>query len=153
MRVWSAKKNKAIPWRDIDVVDSLFSLMLSWREEDAAKGIAYLVSYKGAAIKSIRSSWHRCMKGAGITRRIRPYDLRHAFATEAIAAGADLKAVADRMGHADTSMIHRHYQHVVDEQKRKVVESIPDILSGIQQRDTKRSFSGDFLYPDKILFQ
>jgi integrase len=28
----------------------------------------------------------------------------------------------EHMGHADMSMIHRHYQHVVNEQRRKAVE-------------------------------
>ena len=104
-------------------------------------------------MQSIKTAWRACKKRAGITRKIRLYDLRYAFATETIAAGADVKAVSDIMGHSTTAMIHRHYQHVVDEQKRKVVESVLDILSGIRQRDTKQVFSGYFSYPDKIIFQ
>lgn len=153
IRVWSAKKNKARPWRDLDIVPPLFTLMESWRLEDAPLDIKMLVSFRNKPIKNIKRSWSSALKRAGITRRIRPYDLRHAFATEAIAAGADIKAVADSMGHSDTSMIHKHYQHVVDEQKRKVMESIPDVLSGIQGRDTKQELSGHFSYPEKIIFQ
>jgi len=88
--------------------------------------IAYIISYKGQPIQSIKTAWKGCKERAGISRRIRLYDLRHAFATETIAAGADVKAVSDIMGHSTTAMIHRHYQHVVDEQKRKVVASVPD---------------------------
>lgn len=157
MRVWSAKKNKSKPWRDIDLVDLLYETMLVWRKEDEENGIAHLISFHGKPIGSIKRAWHTMMdelkKKNKIVRRIRPYDLRHAFATEAIAEGADIKAVSDIMGHSDTSMIHRHYQHVVDEQKMKVVKSIPDILSGVQQRGTKQEFSGAFLYPDKINLQ
>ena len=164
-RVWSAQKNKNQPWRDIDVVDSLYGMLLRWYEADQAAGLTHLVTYRGKPIKSIKTAWKTCKEKAGITRRIRPYDLRHAFATEAIANEADLKAVADLMGHATTSMIHRHYQHVVDKQKRKVVESVPDVLkdlqddeiesapSGVQPRGTKQDFSGYISYPAKIYFQ
>lgn len=157
IRVWSAKKNKGRPWRDVDISPALFPLMLEWHAQDSSQGITHLIHYKGRPVDSIKKAWHRALERAGITRRIRPYDLRHAFATEAIAAGADIKAVSDLMGHASTAMIHRHYQHVVDEQKRKVVQSIPDVLAGVQSgvhaSGTKQGLSGDFSYPDKTLFQ
>ena len=68
------------------------------------------------------------MRRAGIKRRIRPYDLRHAFATYALAHGADIGAVSRIMGHTDASMILRVYQHVQETQKRQAVEAAPDFL-------------------------
>ncbi|MDL2315454.1 site-specific integrase [Desulfovibrio sp. OttesenSCG-928-A18] len=153
MRIWSAKKNKERPWRDVDISPALLPLFLEWAVEDSALGLTHLITYKGKPVSSIKKAWWGALKKAGITRRIRLYDLRHAFATEALAAGADIKAVADIMGHASTAMIHKHYQHVVDAQKKKVVESIPDVLSGVQERGTKQTLSGYFSYPDKMIFQ
>ena len=69
------------------------------------------------------------LRRAGITRRIRPYDLRHAFATEALAGGADIGTVATIMGHADKTMILSTYQHVREEQKRQVVAALPRLPS------------------------
>ena len=40
MRVMSAQKNKSRPWRDIDIVDTLFELMKTWHSEIKPK--AYL---------------------------------------------------------------------------------------------------------------
>ncbi len=54
------------------------------------------------------------LRRAGVTRRIRPYDLHHALATEAIAADVDIGTVARLMGHSSPSMILMHYQHVMD---------------------------------------
>lgn len=159
IRVWSAQKNKSMPWRDLDLVDSLFALMSDWQRDDAGSGVTHLIHIKGKPIKSISTAWRTLLrklkdaKKIPESRHIRPYDLRHAYGTETIAAGADPRTVADNMGHADTSMLHRHYQHPLNEQKRKVQESVPDILSGVQDRGTKQSLSGHFLYPDKILFQ
>ena len=64
------------------------------------------------------------LRMAGITRRIRPYDMRHFFATEAIRSGADLKAVAEILGHANMTMILKHYQHTIREQKRVALDAI-----------------------------
>ena len=159
MRVWSAKKNKSMAWRDLDLVDSLFSHMTEWRDKDMSIGAEYLVHFKGKQISSIKSAWRSLIKRLKEekllpeNRNFRPYDLRHAYGTETIARGADPRTVADNMGHADTSMLHRHYQHPLDDQKKKVQESVPDILNGVQDRGTKQSLSGYFSYPEKILFQ
>lgn len=63
-----------------------------------------------------------------ITRRIRPYDLRHTFATELIAAGTDIGTVAKLMGHSTPTMLLKHYQYVMDTQKRNAIEALPELL-------------------------
>ena len=64
---------------------------------------------------------------AGINRRIRPYDLRHAFATELIAQGVDIGTVAKLMGHSSPNMIFQHYQFVLDKQKKAAVDALPNL--------------------------
>lgn len=58
---------------------------------------------------------------------MRLYDLRHAMATMALQGGANLKALSEVLGHSrpDTTLIH--YQHVVMEQHRQAIDSIPII--------------------------
>ena len=127
IRVNGAKKNPNAPWREIPIRESLLPLFAAWAKEDAAKGILWLVHHKGEPVASIKTAWEAALRRAGITRRIRPYDLRHAFATEAIAAGVDLGTVAKLMGHSTPTMILTHYQHVKDVQKRSAVEALPGI--------------------------
>ncbi|MBR5997969.1 MAG: tyrosine-type recombinase/integrase, partial [Deltaproteobacteria bacterium] len=74
-----------------------------------------------------QTAWENTLKRAGITRRIRPYDLRHFFATQMIAAGVDLGTVAHLMGHTGTTMLLQHYQHVLSKQKKAAVEALPDV--------------------------
>ena len=93
--------------------------------EDA--GIPYVIHWQGKPVRSIKVAWPAVLKRAGITRRIRPYDLRHYFATEAIAAGVDLGTVANLMGHTGTDMLIMHYQHVLTRQKKAAVEALPDV--------------------------
>ena len=77
-------------------------------------------------MQSTKRAWATALRRAGITRKIRPYDLRHAFATEAIASGADVGTVAQIMEN-NPKVLLDHYQHVVDARKRSVVEALPDI--------------------------
>ena len=100
--------------------------MSEWAIEDAAIGADYIIHFRGKPVGSIKRAWGAALKNAGITRRMRPYDLRHAFATEAIAAGIDVGTVAQLMGH-DPKMLLDHYQHVADKQKRAAVEALPSI--------------------------
>ena len=127
VRVRAARKRPDQPWREVPIRESLLTLMRIWHKSDSAAGIGHVIHYGGKPVEnSIQSSWASLLKKAGINRRIRPYDLRHAFATEAIAAGVDVGTVAQLMGH-DPKMLLVHYQHVADKQKRAAVEALPEI--------------------------
>lgn len=128
IRVPAAKKNKSEPWRDIPIRESLVRIIGLWKMMDEQKGMEYVINYRGKPVSTIRYGWLAALQRAGIDRKIRPYDLRHAFATWAIAAGSDPGTVAKLMGHTDTNMIYKHYQYVLTEQKRKAVESLPDVV-------------------------
>lgn len=54
--------------------------------------------------------WHPALEAAGLPRR-RPYDLRHTYATHALAAGLTLYEVARYMG-TSVAMIDRTYGHL-----------------------------------------
>ena len=127
LRVHGAKKNPNILWREVPIRESLLSLFETWQKDDLEKGIEHLIHHNGQPVSSIKNAWKQTLQRAGITRRIRPYDLRHAFATELIAGGVDVGTVAKLMGHSTPTMLLTHYQHVMDKQKRAAVEALPDI--------------------------
>jgi len=62
---------------------------------------------------------------AGI-RRIRPYDLRHAYASWALQGGAPEADVAKALGHSTTTMVHRVYGHLRPEHLRTVIDALPE---------------------------
>lgn len=125
VRVHGSKKNPNAPWREVPIRESLLPVFTAWRRDDQAEGVEYLIHHKGQPVKSIQTAWALTLRRAGITRRIRPYDLRHAFATELIAGGVDIGTVAKLMGHSTPTMLLMHYQHVMDTQKRAAVEALP----------------------------
>lgn len=127
MRIQGSKKSEIMPWREVPIAASILPLFQAWRLEDATKGISYLISYRGQSVKSIKTAWRSTLQRAGISRRIRPYDLRHAFATELVAAGVDIGTVAQLLGHSSPSMLLKHYQHVANAQKQRAIDSLPNL--------------------------
>lgn len=128
LRMPGAQKNCLEDGRDIPIRTDLIPILEAWWQHDSKQGIRYVISWGGRPVRSICRAWHTALERADIVRRIRPYDLRHAFATYALAGSADIGSVARLMGHADASMILKTYQHVQDAQKRAAVEATPDIL-------------------------
>lgn len=127
LRVHGSNKNPNAPWREVPIRHSLLPVFRKWHAEDAVQGNDYLVHYKGGPIRRIWRAWNNALRRAGIVRRIRPYDLRHAFGTEMVAAGVDVGTVASLMGHSSPTMLLTHYQYVMDKQKRAAVESLPEV--------------------------
>ena len=127
VHVHAARKNPNEPLREVPIMRSLLPVFRAWHDADARNGEEYVIHYGHKPVTSIIMSWQSTLRRAGITRRIRPYDLRHAFATDAIANGADMGTVAKLMGHADLDMVFRHYQHVATAQKRQAIESLPEL--------------------------
>lgn len=132
IRVRAARKNPKEPVREVPIMASLLPVFRAWHDADAINAIPYIIHWKGKPVLSIKTAWAAMLKRACITRKVRPYDLRHAFATDAIANGADLGTVAKLMGHSGIQMVVQHYQHVATAQKRQAVESLPAVdLTGL----------------------
>lgn len=117
---------------------SLVKILRAWHKEDINfKGVDNIICYQKRPIKSIKHSWKTALKAAGITRRIRPYDLRHQMITRALEEGADIKALSEVVG-SSPETLRKHYQHVSSELKRQTVAMIPDIQLSRKQAPKKK---------------
>lgn len=121
----NAKKGARAADRAIPIPKDALEALRAWAKEDAKAGCPYVIHHHGRKIRSISTGWHNALRRAGISRRIRPYDLRHAFATRLLAYTPALKAVSTAMGHVDERMILRHYQHVSLRELRRAVDAAP----------------------------
>lgn len=112
--------------RVVPVSDPLRQLLDQWKQEDE-NITGPIVHYREEAVLSLKKSWAAAKKAAGITRRLRLYDVRHAFATVALGSGADLKAISKIMGHRREDTTIRIYQHVLESSQRAAVSMVPPI--------------------------
>lgn len=128
IRVQGARKNPNAPRREIPLRKTLVPIFREWRTQDRIIGAEHVIHYESKPVESIKRAWVMTLKRAGIKRRIRPYNLRHAFATEPLANGTDIGTVAKLMWHSSPAMIFKHYQYVLAKQKIEAVESHPEIV-------------------------
>lgn len=131
IRVQSARK-KGPAIRNVPISEDLKIQMLKWREEDKETfGQLFpncpVVHFRKQPVMGFERAFARAKLAAGISRRIRPYDFRHAFASIALRLGADLKSVSEVLGHASPDTTAKHYQHVTKAQHREVILKIPGL--------------------------
>jgi integrase len=74
--------------------------------------------------------WRRSAREVGLDPKWRLHDLRHFSATMAIAAGHDIRTVANRLGHANPAMTLRVYAHAVATADAGVAATLASALDG-----------------------
>lgn len=119
----NADKGTQAGSRLVPIRDDMAAQFQKWRAADG--NCPWVINYHGKQVKHIDHAWHKARIAAGIARRITPYSLRHAFATEALEHGADINAVAQIMGHSDPTMILKVYQYIRLHKLREAVNLIP----------------------------
>jgi integrase len=125
----SAKKH-GLRSRRLALHPVLLAWMREWWTVDHAAGLRHIVTFRGQRIRNPYNAWREAKRKAGITRRIRLYDLRHAFATGLIMDGEDPRTVSKLMGHTDVSTTLRVYTHVTRAAQVRAIDRIKPIGNG-----------------------
>lgn len=120
----TAKKSD-IEKRTVPLRADMMPQLEEWKAADDEAGVEYVIHWAKKPVKRLKQSWKNSKERAGISRRIRLYDLRHTFATYALEAGVDSGTVAKIMGHTNIKTVH---QHVLDRQKVAAVEALPALV-------------------------
>ena len=143
----AAKRPGGADYRKIPLRSDLLAQLRAWRAED--EGCEWVINYHGRQVRNLGAAWRTALKRAGITRRITVYGLRHAFATETIHNGGDIRSVAVVMDHSDPSMLLKVYQHILLEKGVRAVlnscggnSQLARLLTrGTRSRDQKGTLS------------
>lgn len=92
-------------------------------------GGTYIIEYLGKPIRRLRESLHTACRRAGIEYRVRPYDVRHIFATAMLNAGADLAAVSALLGHSSIATTQKYYYELMQGEKERAIATLPSIAA------------------------
>ncbi len=125
----SAKK-KGPPFRVVPLHPNLHKKLQAWKIEDSditEKTCREIIHFKGQPIKSIKKAFSGAKRRAGISRRLRMYDFRHAAITMMLSAGGDLKSVSEIAGHSRTDTTTKIYQHTNTNLLRNQINLIPGL--------------------------
>ena len=122
----SAKKHR-IPFRDVPLHPDLEKDLRRWQKEDEDKTAPEIITFNDKPLSSVKTAFRNAKRRAGITRRIRLYDFRHAAVTMMLASGGDLKSVSQIAGHSRTDTTTRIYQHTSIELLSEQINLIPSL--------------------------
>ena len=83
------------------------------------------------------SSWfEQYTKAAGLPR-IRLHDVRHSYATAALAAGVPAKVISERLGHATIAMTMDTYSHVLPALDTQAAAAVARLILESQKPDAE----------------
>lgn len=141
IRVKSARKG-GLDFRDVPVAKTFARQLRAWYDADGRPENGFIIQWRGKPVSSIKTAWKNAKDRAGIKRRLRPYDCRHAFASAILRAGGDLKTTSRLLGHTRTATTTEIYQHIDAEMGRTAVDKLPDIF-GEKSPDGPRPEGGN----------
>ena len=88
--------------------------------------IAYATGFSSQA--NFNRAFRKAVKRAGVPR-IRLHDLRHTWASLALAAGVNPKVVSERLGHANIGITLDTYSHVLPTMQAEAARAIDEVFS------------------------
>ena len=85
---------------------------------------------------SVLHMLHRVLKRAGLPR-VRFHDLRHTFATHALASGVDVKTLSGILGHTRAAFTLDTYTHTTGDMQKRAAEIVEIFLTDIFGEELK----------------
>ena len=111
--VGKGSKERIVPLHDLALRSMRTYLLVARPKLVAGKACPYFfVSTRGNQMgpDAMRKMFKQALAAAGLPATITPHDMRHTFATDVLAGGADLRSVQEMLGHASlsTTQLYTH---------------------------------------------
>lgn len=94
--------------------------------DDMMAGIPWVCHRQGRRVINYRKAWEKAVKDARLPH-IPMYNIRHVAASEMLAQGADLAAVAAQLGHANVNTTGSTYAHVTPGGQQRAAALMPGL--------------------------
>lgn len=91
--------------------------------------------------RNVNREWDALVGRAGIGRRVRIHDLRHACATLLFTAGTDTKKVQGALRHASHGTTANIYIHLLEEVRRETADTMNEVLTDLTAYRKRREAS------------
>ena len=125
-------KTKASTGRPVPLNDDAYNALVALAERTGQSGYV-LKTYTGQPVRpdQLDSIFRRILGQADLPEEKKHYGvhaLRHTFATMLLSNGIDIKIVSELLGHADISITYDTYIHVINEQKKAAIDTMPTLF-------------------------
>lgn len=127
------KETKTGKTRDISMPHTLTQLLRSWQAKGAG-GRVYVIGHQSeyASPDVISHEWRSLASTLNLTgtegRLCTFHDLRHTWATVAVAADVDIKTVSSTLGHANAAMTLNIYASPDPDAKRRAADTMDSVI-------------------------
>lgn len=111
---------------NIEMTDTLRKCL---EEAKSRSDCAYVLSYKGERLLSIKRSFKATVKKAGL-EKFTPYIFRHTGISQLVMAGADIEEVA-RIARDDPATIRKHYLKLSPDYVHKAVKALDGLYGDL----------------------
>lgn len=122
-------------FREVPLATDARDVLLAYRRArawDGVEGIPVFTTPDGRRShhSNVTRSLRVWAKKAGVRADLKVHDLRHTYASMAIASGMDVAELARRLGHANPGITLRTYVHFFERRDRRPAFSLSDLLGG-----------------------
>jgi integrase len=133
-----SKKSKRVIEIDLDTMQKLQSWKIAQNVERLALGGAWtdkenlvVTDATGSApsFSAFDRMFKRTLREIGLIE-MKFHSLRHSYVIAALRSGGALKSVSERVGHGDTSITQRLYNHVIEGDDRALADSTAAFILG-----------------------
>lgn len=137
--VFTSLKNRKA--QEVPMTRELAETLRAWRVEQELERAAYGPDYQDFGLvfcqangrplnaRSLnRNFWPRVKAAAGLPEHVRLHDLRHTFVSRALAAGANVRAVSEIVGHHDPGFTLKRYAHAIRADRQDAVRRLEEYL-------------------------
>ena len=97
------------------------------KKKEASADCAYICSYKGRGVKSMRKAFTNAQRRAKLDVHVRMYDIRHLFVTVLLDQGAALSAVSRLIGHSAVTTTQNWYYHLMPGEMERAIALKPSL--------------------------
>lgn len=116
------EKHSNRSWVSIPLNDDILTLIGKPKSDNRETERIFDIGVYSCCMKHLK----RWVKAAGITKNISWHCSRHSFAVNLLTNGANIKTVADLMGHSSITMTEK-YLHTIDAHKKTAINSLGPI--------------------------
>jgi integrase len=113
--------------RSIPLPEFLYCLLMDYRNQTQLNN-EFVISRNGVLIepRNLQYRFQNLLNIANI-KQVNFHITRHTFATRALENGFDIKTLSEILGHSSATVTLQKYAHVLDEHKRRSMESLSSI--------------------------
>ena len=114
--------------REVFICDTLYKILSNYKEKQKLLKKKYDRKYKKYELEPIKNEYGKIIHNELRIKNCRFYDLRGSYATKILRNGAEIRDVADILGHSRIETTENYYISSSDETRKEANDMLEEIM-------------------------